>query len=174
MRMIPVDAGSSVLRTIGRIWTGVELAPLPWSSGGGSWDVLCARDSINQAFPDGKMGRLFVSTSVAGTRHWLQALPGHKGHAPSPCSKKALCIWMCVDCGRRVLQCPAQSTQRSREYQEEKALPQGCCSWGQSWGRALFSLLISMLCWSFHCDMMTMFPFYPFSFRFPTWILQDL
>lgn len=126
--------GSSVLREpLESIWTGGEPAPLPWSSGPRVMGCCMCSGSISQTFPDGKIGGLFLSTSVAGTRDWLRpaaaALAINLMPLPLvPGGSHSLCIWMRVDCGRR--DC---SVLRS-----ESTMPRGCRFWGQSWGRELF------------------------------------
>ena len=144
--------GSSVLREpLASIWTGGEPAPLPWSSGprGVVGCCLCT-GSISQTFLDGKIGGLFLSTSVAGTRDWLR--PAAAAQAinlmPLPLvlgGAHSLCIWTRVDCGRR--DC---SVLRQRS---ESTMPQGCRFWGQSWGRALFFLSWFLCGAGFHCKL---------------------
>lgn len=99
--------GRSVLREpLERIWTGGEPAPLPWSSGPRVMGCCMCSGSISQTFPDGKLGGLFLRTSVARTRDWLR--PAAAAQAinlmPLPLvlgGSRSLCIWMRVDCGRR-------------------------------------------------------------------------
>lgn len=114
--------GSSVLREpLQRIWTGVELAPLPWSSGPQVMGCCMCSGSISQTFPDGKMGGLFLSTSVAGTKDWLRpaAVAQAINLMPLPLilrGSHSLCLWMRVDCGRRDCSVPHSEYSEIREY----------------------------------------------------------
>ena len=82
---------------------------------------MCS-SSISQTFPDGKMGGLFLSTSVAGTRDWLRpaAVPQAINLMPLPLilrGSHSLCLWMRVDCGRRDHSVPRSEYSEIREYQ---------------------------------------------------------